>query len=134
MKQNESVLTYLVGALSLFDDKAQAAIAIRLADITGKQIEVLRESVPAAALAEVLFRTESFLDKNPRKVFEEEYIYKLSKYRELVIRTDLKEAREALHEAEATGASEVEAALMGKVATLQQALQVVPYTKDILKG
>lgn len=134
MKQNESVLTYLVGALSLFDDKAQAAIAVKLADITGKQIEVLRASVPAAALAEVLFRTESFLDKNPRKVFEEEYIYKLSKYRELVIRTDLKEAREALHRAEEAGESEVVAGLMPKVSTLQQALQVAPYSKDILKG
>ena len=134
VKQNESVLTYLVGALSLFPESAQAAISIKLVDITGKQIEALRESVPTAALAEVLFRTESFLDKNPRKVFEEEYIYKLSKYRELVIRTDLKEAREALHEAEAAGASEVEAALMGKVAMLQQALQVAPYTIDLIKG
>ena len=74
MKQSESVLTYLVGALSLFPESVQATLAIKLADITGKQVEVLRESVPAAALAEVLFRTESFLENNPRKVFEEEYI------------------------------------------------------------
>lgn len=133
LKQSESVLTYLVGAMSLFDEPAQAAIAVRLADITGKQVEALRESVPATALAEVLFRTESFLDKNPRKVFEEEFVYKLNKFRELTIRTDLKEAREALHKAEESGESEVVAVLMGKVATLQLALQVVPYTKDILK-
>jgi len=134
IKQTESALTYLLGVAPLFDETVKQTIFECLTDVTGQSVEVLSGTVSAPALAEVLFRMESFLDKNPRKVFEEEFIYKLNKFKELVVKTNLKEAREALFVAEEAGNGEVVASLMGKVATLQQTLQSPLYTKDIIKG
>lgn len=130
---SETLLIFLLGVLPLFEGSAAQALALRLTDSTGKSLAEMQAMIPAAALAEVLFRTESFLDKNPRKVFEEEVIYKLNKFRELVVRRDLKEARESLRVAEESGQSTAVGELMGRVMKLQQALQAPVYTKDILR-
>ncbi len=69
-KLHTSLLTYITGVLPLVQEASAIKIREILELITGKTFTELEDSVPAESRAEVLFRTETFLDKNPRKVFD----------------------------------------------------------------
>jgi hypothetical protein len=90
-------------------------------------------NLPAPALAEVLFRAETFVDKNPRRVFEEEYIHKLNQFRQLSVKIRLKEAKEKQRQLEEVGDIEAAVALSSEIMTGQKELQETPLTRDFLK-
>src|SRR3989344_752833 len=129
-----SDLTYLIGILPVFESGVADKFKGALAAITGEDFAALESQVPAPAKAEVLFRIESFIDKNPRKVFEEECVHTLNRFRELVIRNRLKHAREEQGRLDREGNDAEALALLKTIGELQQTLQVDPYTKDILKA
>ena len=97
-----------------------------------KNEAALEELIAAPQRAEVLFRNEVFLDKNPRRIFEEEFIHALNQLRETVVRQNLKIARQQLEEAERLGEVYKVSAAVEAVTKLQQALQSKPYTKTLL--
>ena len=130
----QSDLTYLIGILPIFEGTVAEKIKVALATITGEDFAVLDSQVPAPAKAEVLFRIESFIDKNPRRVFEEECIHTLNRFREVVIRSRLKHAREEQGRLDQEGNDTEALALLKTIGELQQTLQVAPYTKDLLKA
>ncbi len=132
-KRYQSDLTYLIGVLSLFDSQIAERVKEQLILITGENIEALEEQVSPSAKAEVLFRMESFLDKNPRKVFEEEFIHNLTKFRDLVARLRLKAAREEQEKLQGGVDAEAELTQLKTIGELQKALQLPPYTLEIIK-
>lgn len=134
MRLYETGLTYLLGALPLFSDAVSSNLKNIIRDITGKNDEEMMLLATVRGQSEVLFRLESFLEKNPRKVFEEEYVHRLNQFRDLVVRTYLKETRARMLEAETSGQEGRVIELMGQVVRYEQARKNPPYTKDILKG
>lgn len=132
-KRYQSDLTYLIAVLPLFEKNIANKIKEQLILITGETIEALEEQVTPAAKAEVLFRMESFLDKNPRKVFEEEFIHNLTKFRDLVARLRLKAAREEQEKLQGGVDAEAELTQLKTIGELQKALQLPPYTVEIIK-
>ena len=130
----QSDLTYLIGILPLFDTTVADKIKAALAVITGEDYAALELQVPAPAKAEVLFRIESFIDKNPRRVFDEECVHTLNRFREVVIKNRLKQAREERGRLDEAGDEAGALALLKTIGELQLTLQVEPYTNDILKS
>lgn len=128
------LLTYILGSLSLFPDKVQAKIKQLLESIVTKEFSEIEAQTDVSKRAEVLFRHETFLDKNPRRVFEDEFVHILNQFRELLVRQNLKIAREELLKAERLGENKRAEELISQVAILQQALQEKPYTTDILNA
>jgi hypothetical protein len=118
--------------LPVFNDKKVEKVKEILQNITGKTYEELDISVTAAARAEVLFRVESFLDKNPRKVFDEEFIFKLNEYRSIVVREELKKLKEKQKEAELMGDEVAGMTLSSRIGELSKLRQAEPYTFDLL--
>jgi DNA primase len=88
----QSDLTYLIGVLPLFSESIVTKIKQELGTVTGVSVEELEAEVSQPKRAEVLFRTESFLDKNPRRIFEEEFVHTLTRFRTDVIKSRLKSA------------------------------------------
>jgi DNA primase len=133
IKQHEALLTYVVGVLPLFEEEVANRIKAALEEILHLTFGEIDEKVAATVRAEVLFRTESFLDKNPRKVFNEEFIYKLNKLREMVIRVQLKESKEQQRDFELAGNEEGWNQLSSTIGELSKLLQVEPYSLDLLR-
>ncbi len=132
-KLHTSLLTYITGVLPLVQEASAIKIREILELITGKTFTELEDSVPAESRAEVLFRTETFLDKNPRKVFDEEFIHALNQFRSVTARRELTAAREKLVEAESLGNFEEVGGAIERVSKLQQILQMAPYDTSLLK-
>jgi DNA primase len=132
LQLNSTLLTYVIGVLPVFNDKKVEKVKEILQNITGKTYEELDISVTAAARAEVLFRVESFLDKNPRKVFDEEFIFKLNEYRSIVVREELKKLKEKQKEAELMGDEVAGMTLSSRIGELSKLRQAEPYTFDLL--
>ena len=131
-KRYQSDLTYLIGVLPVFKHEVAHKIKEQLVHITGEEFSLLSEKVDASAKAEVLFRMESFLDKNPRKVFDEEFVHTLTKFRDLVAKQRLKAAREEQERLQGGANDEAELAQLKIIGELQKTLQLPPYSKDIL--
>jgi DNA primase len=129
-----SLLTYVLGSMQLFDDNVLIDIKLVIEEITGKTIEELETLVSTEARAEVLFRAETFLDRTPRRIFEEEFVHSLNLLREVVIRRQLKEAREKMEESERLGGSGDSSEAMKQVSQLQISLQLKPYDISLLKA
>jgi hypothetical protein len=129
-----SLLTYTLGSMQLFEDKVLIEIKLVIEEITGKTIEELEKLVSAEARAEVLFRAETFLDRTPRRIFEEEFVHSVNLLREVVIRRQLKEAREKMEESERLGGSGDSGEAMLQVSQLQISLQLKPYDISLLKA
>lgn len=129
-----SLLTYTLGSMQLFDESVLIEIKSVIEEITGKTIEELETLVSAEARAEVLFRAETFLDRTPRRIFEEEFVHSLNLLREVVIRRQLKEAREKMEESERLGGSGDSSEAMMQVSQLQISLQLKPYDISLLKA
>ena len=132
--RQRSLLTYLLGSLPLLPPLVQVEIKGILEEITQKSEIILEEMIAAPERAEVLFRNEVFLDKNPRRIFEEEFIHSLNQLRETVVRQNLKLARQQLEMSERLGETEQVKAAVESVTKLQQVLQCSPYTTSMLKG
>lgn len=132
--RQRSLLTYLLGSLPLLSVPAQLEIKNILKSITEKEEAELEDLIGAPELAEVLFRNEAFLDKNPRRIFEEEFIHALNQLRETVVRQNLKISRKQLEEAERLGETDKVKIAVEAVTKLQQALQGQPYTRTLLQG
>lgn len=126
-------LTYLVGLLPLFSEKIKEKIIKELESATGEGYEILASKPPANALAEVLFKKEDFLDKNPRKVFDDEYVHRLNVFRNELVRSRLKALKEEQLALETAGDSDGVIALMSQALTLQKSLQQPPLTVDFIK-
>jgi len=131
--RQRSLLTYLIGSLPLLPVSVQIEIRSILEEITQRTESALENLIAAPERAEVLFRNEVFLDKNPRRIFEEEFIHSLNQLRETVVRQNLKIARHQLEEAERLGEADKVKAAVGAVTKLQQALQVKSYTRTLLQ-
>lgn len=129
-----SLLTYLLGSLPLLPVPAQVEIKNIMEEVMQKKEDELRGLITAPELAEVVFRNELFLDKNPRRIFEEEFIHSLNQLRETVVRQNLKIARHQLEESERLGEVSKVAAAVEAVTKLQQALQSKPYTRTLLQA
>jgi DNA primase len=129
-----SLLTYVLGSMQLFEESVLIDIKLVIEEITGKTIEELEALVTTEARAEVLFRVETFLDRTPRRIFEEEFVHSLNLLREVVIRRQLKEAREKMEESERLGGSGDSDEAMKQVSQLQISLQLKPYDTSILKA
>ena len=129
----QSDLTYLVGVLPLFESVVVERIQTELTRVTGEAFSTLEEQVLKSAKAEVLFRVESFLDKNPRKVFDEEFVHTLTKFRDLVAKMRLKTAREEQERLQFGADAEAELALLNTIGELQKTLQLPPYGVEIIK-
>lgn len=132
--RQRSLLTYLLGSLPLLPESVQVEVKGILEEVMNKNLAVLEDLIAAPARAEVLFRNEVFLDKNPRRIFEEEFIHALNQLRETVIRQDLKVARQQLEAAERLGESDQVVVALEAVTKLQQALQSKPYTRTLLQA
>jgi hypothetical protein len=128
-----SVITYIVATLPLFSEEIVSKLRPIIESITSKTLEELEEVVTPAGKAEVLFRTETFLDKNPRRVFDEEFVHSLNELRTQIIKSDLTKARRRLEEAESVGQTDEVAEAIKIVSTLQQKLQEKPFTTELLK-
>lgn len=133
LKQHEALLTFVVGVLPLYEEVVVNRIKTALEEVLHLPFSEIDSKVTAAVRAEVLFRTESFLDKNPRKVFDEEFIYKLNKLREMVVRVELKAAKEQQRECELVGTEEGSSELSATIGALSKLLQVEPYSLDLLR-
>ncbi len=133
VQRHTSLLAYVMGVLPLLEANVAVKIKKILESVTNKTFSELEEQVPVDARAEVLFRTESFLDKNPRKVFDEELLHSLNQLRNVIIRRELTEARGSLEEAERLGNSEDISSAISRVSKLQQGLQSLPYTIELIK-
>ncbi len=131
--RQRSLLTYLIGSLPLLPVSVQIEIRSILEEITQRTESALENLIAAPERAEVLFRNEVFLDKNPRRIFEEEFIHSLNQLRETVVRQNLKIARHQLEEAERLGEADKVKAAVGAVTKLQQALQVKSYNRTLLQ-
>jgi len=131
--RQRSLLTYLLGSLPLLPVSVQIEIRSILEEITQRTESALENLIAAPERAEVLFRNEVFLDKNPRRIFEEEFIHSLNQLRETVVRQNLKIARHQLEEAERLGEADKVKAAVGAVTKLQQALQVKSYNRTLLQ-
>lgn len=129
----QSDLTYLIGVLPLFEPRVVDKVKGELILITGETVEALEEQILPPAKAEVLFRMESFLDKNPRKVFEEEFVHNLTKFRDLVARTRLKAAKEEQAKLDGEVDSGALDLLLGTISEQLKLRQLPPYTVDIIK-
>ena len=101
--------------------------------ITKKTFSDLENEVPVEIKSEVIFRAETFLDKNPRKVFDEEFIHTLNQFKNLIIRQELTEERKRLEELEKLNDKENIAVTIDHIAILQKSLQAKPYDTDLLK-
>jgi len=132
-KQHEALLTFVVGVLPLFEEVVAGRIKTALEEVLHLPFAEIDEKVTAPVRAEVLFRTESFLDKNPRKVFDEEFIYKLNKLREMVVRLELKAAKEQQREFELMGDDVGGNTLSTTIGELSKLLQVELYSLDLLR-
>jgi DNA polymerase/3'-5' exonuclease PolX len=133
VQRHTSLLAYVMGVLPLVEESVAVKIKKILETVTEKRFSELEEQVPVEARAEVLFRTESFLDKNPRRVFDEELLHSLNQLRNVIIRRELTEARGSLEEAERLGNIEDVSSAISRVSKLQQGLQAIPYTIELIK-
>lgn len=133
VQRHTSLLAYVMGVLPLLEESVAVKIKKILESVTDKTFSELEQQVPVDARAEVLFRTESFLDKNPRKVFDEELLHSLNQLRNIIIRRELTEARGSLEEAERLGNAEDVSSAISRVSKLQLGLQAVPYTIELIK-
>jgi len=132
--RQRSLLTYLLGSVSLLPVLVQAVIINILEEVTQKKKNELDDLIAAPEQAEVLFRNEAFLDKNPRRIFEDEFIHSLNQLRETVVRQNLKIARYKLEEAEKLGETDKVKMAVEAVTMLQKTLQSKPYTRILLQG
>jgi DNA primase len=129
-----ALLTNILAVLPLLEEGVAKRVREILEKITGKSVEELEQVASPSTMAEVLFRAEVSLDKTPKKAFNEEFIHTLNQLRVLVIRQDLKQARERLQQAELLSeTSEVESALK-KVSELQLALQAEPVGVELFEA
>lgn len=126
-------LTYLIGLLPLFSNQIKEKIIKELETATGEDFATLQSKPKESAIAEVLFKKEDFLDKNPRKVFDDEYVHRLNVFRSELARSRLKNLKEVQQKLKEAGDSEGELALMSEVLTLQKALQQPPLTVEFIK-
>lgn len=133
-KLTGSLLTYIIGVLPVLEDKTVPKIKEILESITGKTFTELDSSVTETAKAEVLFMVESFLAGNPRKVFDEELVSRINKYRDTVVKLQLKELKDQQKEAELTGNEDEGLALSMKIGGLSKLRQIEPYTLESLTG
>jgi DNA primase len=127
-------LTYLIGLLPLFTETIKSKIIKELETVTGEEFVVLQTKPQANALAEVLFKKEDFLDKNPRKVFDDEYVHRLNVFRNELVRSRLKQLKEEQQRLKEMGDGEGELALMGEALTLQRSLQQPALTVEFIKS
>ncbi len=130
---NSTLLTYLIGALPLLSSEAEQKVKDIIENVAGKTFSELDENLTPAAKAEVLFRVETFLDKNPRKVFDEEFIYKLNEYRNTLVKDQLKVLKGLQKELELNGDEDEGSALSLRIGELSKLRQVEPYNVDLLK-
>lgn len=133
VSQQLTLTTYIVGVLPLLPPAAQEKIKSNLQDLFKQTWEEIEAGVRAEARAEVLFRTEAFLDKNPRRVFEDECVHKLNKLHEAVAQRQLKELKEQQRALELIGDEEGVARLAGHILGLTKARQTTPFTLDFLR-
>lgn len=129
----ESQLAYLLGILTLLDGELKDGVKRGVEEITEQSIAELEQKIEVSVKAEVIFRTESLLDKFPKKVFEDEVVHTLNQFREIVIKRKLKVAKSELREIEGAGDEDLIVKALSKVQELQQALQQPPYSLELLK-
>jgi DNA primase len=133
VERHTSLLTYIIGVLPLVSESTIKKVQEILELITGKTFTELEESISPEVRSEVLFRTEAFLDTNPRRIFDEEFLHALNQFRDVTARRELKVAREKLEEAEKVGNYEEVAMAIKRVSELQSIMQMPPYNVDLLK-
>ncbi len=133
VQRHVSLLTYIIGVLPLLSESAVGKVKEILETITGKSFSELEDMVSSESRSEVLFRTEDFLDNNPRRIFDEEFLHSLNQFRDVTARRELKIARERLEEAERVGNNEDILEAITRVSELQPILQMSPYSIDLLK-
>ena len=128
----ETLLNYLFGVLPLLEDDASKSLTMAIEEITGETSEDLREKISSTLVSEVTFRTEVALDQYPRRVFEDEVIHALNQLREVVVKEQLKSAREALRQLEQTGEIIDLEAKMKRVTELQELRKQKPFDTNLL--
>ncbi len=128
-----ALLAYVVSAYTLFDSDISSKLKALIEAITSKTIEELDSTISPGTKAEVLFRAESFLDKNPRKVFDDEFIHSLNELRAQTIKNEINRARKQLEEAESMGQEDKITEAIQLVSLLRQKLQENPYTVELLE-
>lgn len=128
----ETLLNYLFGILPLFDSVIAEKIVKVIEDIAGTNIKNLEERVSKNLSSEVTFRNEVALDQYPRRVFEDEVVHALNQLREVVIKDQLKVAKEELREKEISGDILNLETCMKRVMELQDARKIPPYTTEVL--
>jgi hypothetical protein len=134
-KRRESVLAFLLGAVSFFPVAVADKIKQAISQIINQPVASFDELVSVSKRAEVIFKAEAFVTEQPRRVFDAEVIHALNQLRELTTRQELQDTKELLKTSEAAGDQAGFANYLNKVSLLQRQLQTKPYTvEDLLSS
>lgn len=128
--RKQSLLAYLVASIVLLPK--QEAVEAALTEIMDMPLGEISDAIPAEVKAEVLFVAEGFLDKNPARVFYDEYVHKLNQLRDVVVREQISIAREMLREAEETGEEARISATWARISSLEKKRQAVPLAVEMV--
>lgn len=131
-KRYETLLTYVLGILPIFNDEVTQNLIQKIEEITKLSFTEVEELISKSKLAEVTFRVESSLDQYPRRVFEDEVVHAFNQLQELVIKQRLQIAKELLREAEQAEDFEKMDSCLKQVSELQVMRQRNPFGKELL--
>jgi len=128
--RKESLITYLIGVVSVLEPQVADRVRAKILEITKLSEEELENSVSVSSRAEVIFKAEASMAEQPKRIFEEEIIHALNQLYQLVIKHELNETKDKQRKAELEGDVEQAEILLGKVSELQKMLQVEPVSGE----
>lgn len=133
MTRQETLITYLLGILPDYSPVVSDRIKNELEKITGEEFAVLNAKIPLAKKAEVIFTREQISNKQSKTQLNEEVIHTLNQLRQLIIRQNLKGAKDLLQQAELAGDEALQEEHLQAVKYNQEALQNEPYNERLLQ-
>lgn len=133
ISRQEILLTYLLGILPNLSLKVSTRIKLELEKITSETYEALEMRVPLTKKAAVLFTNELNESNRSKRQLNDEIIHALNQLRQLIIKSDLKEAKGLLEQAELEGDWRLVEKQLEAVKRGQEELRVPPYTEELLQ-